>query len=113
MSTMGYFAPTNVHFGKGAEDKVGEVLKAQGASKVLVHFGTGSVKKSGLLDRVEEKLKEAGIDFVELGGVVPNPRVSLVRKGIELYKSEGCDYILSVGGGSAEMSGTSTAASAR
>ena len=98
---MGYFAPTKVYFGKGAEEKAGEALKADGATKVLIHFGTGSVKKSGLLDRVEANLNEAGIDFVELGGVVPNPRVSLVREGIELYKREGCDYILSVGGGSA------------
>ena len=100
MQIMEYFTPTHVYFGKGAEDKVGEALKANGATKVLVHFGGGSVKRSGLLDRVEAKLDEAGIAYVELGGVVPNPRVSLVRKGIELYKSEGCDFILAVGGGS-------------
>ena len=100
MSIMEYFTPTHVYFGKGAEEKAGEVLKAEGATKVLVHFGSGSVKKSGLLDRVEASLDAAGIKYVELGGVVPNPRVSLAREGIELYKSEGCDYILSVGGGS-------------
>ena len=100
MASIGYYTPTKVLFGKEAENQVGEVLKAEGATKVLVHFGAGSVKKSGLLDRVEAKIKEAGIDFIELGGVVPNPRVSLVRKGIEMYRDEGCDYILSVGGGS-------------
>ncbi|MBQ6623181.1 MAG: iron-containing alcohol dehydrogenase [Mogibacterium sp.] len=100
MSIMEYFTPTHVYFGKGAEEKAGEVLKAEGATKVLVHFGSGSVKKTGLLDRVEASLDAAGIKYVELGGVVPNPRVSLAREGIELYKSEGCDYILSVGGGS-------------
>lgn len=100
MSIMEYFTPTHVYFGKGAEEKAGEVLKAEGATKVLVHFGSGSVKKTGLLDRVEASLDAAGIKYVELGGVVPNPRVSLAREGIELYKSEACDYILSVGGGS-------------
>ena len=89
-----------MHFGAGAEDKVAEVLKAEGATKVLVHFGGGSVKRSGLLDKVEKLLSEGGIEYVELGGVVPNPRVSLVRKGIELVKSEGVDFILAVGGGS-------------
>ena len=100
MGIMEYYTPTHVYFGKGAEEKVGDVLKAKGATKVLVHFGTGSVKKNGLLDKVEAALDEAGIGYVELGGVVPNPRVSLVRKGIELVKSEGIDYILAVGGGS-------------
>ena len=100
MDIMEYYAPTHVYFGKGAENKVGEVLKADGATKVLVHYGMGSVKKSGLLDRVLGKLNEEGISYVELGGAVPNPRVSLVRKGIEMYNAEGCDYILSVGGGS-------------
>ncbi len=98
--TIGYYAPTKVYFGAGAENCVGEALKEAGAHKVLVHFGGGSVKRSGLLDRVEKLLGEAGIEYVELGGVVPNPRVSLVRKGIEIVNSEGIDFILAVGGGS-------------
>ena len=100
MSVMEYFAPTHVYFGPGAEDLVADVLKEQGARKVLLHYGTGSVKRSGLLDKVEGLLSDAGIGFVELGGVVPNPRVSLVRKGIELVEDEGVDFILAVGGGS-------------
>ena len=98
--SIGFYAPTNVTFGAGAEDKVAEVLKGYGAEKVLVHFGGGSVKRSGLLDKVEKSLTSAGIGFIELGGVVPNPRVSLVRKGIELVNNEGIDFILAVGGGS-------------
>ena len=100
MATIGYFTPTHVYFGIGVEDNVGEVLKEYGANKVLLHFGSGSVRRTGLLDNVEDKLKDAGIEYVELGGVVPNPRVSLVRKGIRLYNDEGCDFILAVGGGS-------------
>lgn len=100
MSTMGYYTPTKVYFGKGVEAKAGEVLKELGAKKVLLHFGGGSVKRSGLLDRVEKDLDANGIGYAELGGVVPNPRISLARKGIELVKSEGIDFILAVGGGS-------------
>ncbi|HHW94890.1 MAG TPA: iron-containing alcohol dehydrogenase [Mogibacterium sp.] len=98
--SVGLYTPTDVHFGKGAEDKVGEILKDYGVKKVLVHYGTGSVKRSGLLDKVEKDLQENGIEYVLLGGVVPNPRVSLVRKGIELAEKEGVDFILAVGGGS-------------
>lgn len=100
MGVMEYFTPTHVYFGAGAEDLAGEVLKANGAHKVLIHFGTGSVKKTGLLDRVEKNLTEAGIEFTELGGAVPNPRVSLVRKGVDIVNAEGIDFILAVGGGS-------------
>ncbi|MBR0399393.1 MAG: iron-containing alcohol dehydrogenase [Mogibacterium sp.] len=100
MAIMEYYTPTHVYFGSGAADKAGEVLKAAGASRVLLHFGTGSVKRSGLLERVEKDLTAHGIEFVELGGVVPNPRVSLVRKGIELVKEKGIDFIFAVGGGS-------------
>ena len=100
MASIGYYAPTDVYFGAGAEDKVAEILARYGAHKVLLHFGSGSVKRSGLLDKVEKLLTEKGIGFVELGGVVPNPRVSLVRKGIEIVNKEGIDFILAVGGGS-------------
>lgn len=100
MAMVEFYTPTEVYFGKGAENQVGEKLAAAGYKKVLIHFGTGSVKKTGLLDRVEANLKAAGIEYVEFGGVVPNPRISLARKGIELYNNEGCDFILAVGGGS-------------
>ena len=95
-----YYAPTHIYFGENAESKAGEVLKEQGAKKVLVHFGGGSVKRNGLLDRVEKDLKEHDIDFIEIGGVVPNPRLSLIYKAIEIGRKENVDYVLAVGGGS-------------
>ena len=95
------YTPTKVVFGKNTEAQVGDLVKAQNAKKVLIHYGSGSVIRSGLLDRVKASLDAAGIAYVELGGVVPNPRLSLVYKGIELAKAEGVDFILAVGGGSA------------
>ncbi|MBQ0050915.1 MAG: iron-containing alcohol dehydrogenase [Treponema sp.] len=95
-----YYAPTKVVFGKETESQAGKLVKEFGGSKVLVHFGGQSAKKSGLLDRVCASLKAEGIEYFELGGVVPNPRLSLVEKGIELCKKEGIDFILAVGGGS-------------
>ena len=100
MMNFEYFTPTKVVFGKGTVDKVGELVKAQGGTKVLIHYGGGSVKKTGLLDRVKAALDGAGIAHVELGGVVPNPRISLVREGLELCRKEGVDFLLPVGGGS-------------
>ncbi len=82
------------------EQQTGELVKAAGAKKVLIHYGSGSVIRSGLLDRVKETLCKEEIEYVELGGVVPNPRLSLVYEGIELAKREGVDFILAVGGGS-------------
>lgn len=67
----------------------------------MIHYGSGSVKRTGLLDKVKASLNEAKIDYIELGGAVPNPRLSLVYEGIELAKKEGVDFILAVGGGSA------------
>lgn len=100
MLNFNYYAPTKVVFGKDTETKAAQLVKEFGGSKVLLHFGGQSAKKSGLLDRVEKSLSDAGIEFVELGGVVPNPRLSLVEKGIEICKKEKIDFILAVGGGS-------------
>lgn len=100
MENFNFYAPTKVVFGKGAEEQVGALVKEQNCKKVLVHFGGQSAKKSGLLDRVYASLDAAGIDYVSLGGVVPNPRLSKVREGIELCKKEGVDFLLAVGGGS-------------
>lgn len=101
MNSFNYYTPTRVIFGRGAENQLGALVKAQGCKKVLIHYGMGSVKRSGLLDRVKTALEIEQIAYTELGGAVPNPRLSLVYKGIELAKAEGVDFILAVGGGSA------------
>ena len=95
-----YYTPTKVLFGEDAEMHAGEQLKAAGAKKVLVHYGSGSAVKSGLLGKVTDQLDKEGIPYVLLGGVKPNPRLSLVYEGVELSKKEGVDWILAVGGGS-------------
>jgi len=91
--------PTRIIFGKDTHKEIGTLLKPY-AKKVLLHYGGSSIKKSGLYDAVTASLKESNLDFVELGGVVPNPRLSLIREGISLCKKEGVDLILAVGGGS-------------
>ena len=96
-----YFTPTKVVFGKNSEENVADLIQEFGGKKVLIHYGGGSVIRSGLMQRVTDKLDAAGINYVKLGGAVPNPRLSLVYEGIELCKKEGIDFILAVGGGSA------------
>ena len=81
-------------FGKETEKKAGNEIKCFGGQKVLLHYGGGSIKKTGLYDKIILSLKENGLDFVELGGVSPNPVVSLVRKGIELCKENKVDFII-------------------
>lgn len=95
-----YYAPTKVIFGKGTENQIGDLVKQQKCRKVLIHYGSGSVKKTGLLDRIQKSLEAEGISYVSLGGVVPNPHLSLVYEGIELCRKEGVDFLLAVGGGS-------------
>jgi len=99
-SDFTYYTPTKIVFGKGAECQVGLLIKEEHCKKVLVHYGSASAKKSGLLDRITDSLTKEGIGFVTLGGVVPNPRLSKVQEGIDLCKKEGVDFILAVGGGS-------------
>ncbi|OJV42915.1 MAG: NADH-dependent alcohol dehydrogenase [Bacteroidales bacterium 36-12] len=101
MNNFSFYSPTYFVFGKERENEAGALVKRFGGKRVLIHYGGGSVVKSGLLERVKNSLSNADISFVELGGVVPNPRSGLVYKGIELCKKENVDFILAVGGGSA------------
>lgn len=95
-----FFAPTEVCFGKGTVDRVGEYVKKYHGTKVLIHYGGGSVVRTGLLERVKKSLDEAGLTHVELGGVVPNPHLSKVYEAIALCRKEKVDFLLAVGGGS-------------
>ena len=100
MKDFKYYTPTEVVFGKQSEEKVAELVKKYGGTKVLVHYGGQSAIKSGLLDKVCGLLSQEGVEYLMLGGVVPNPRLSKVYEGIELCRKEGVDFILAVGGGS-------------
>ena len=100
MKDFNYYAPTRVVFGRESEARLPELVKQYGGTKVLIHYGGGSARRYGLLDKVEQMLNDADIDFVELGGVVPNPLLSKVKEGIGLCCREGVDFILAVGGGS-------------
>ena len=94
------WTPTRVTLGKGAEDRLVEELRREGAKRVLIHYGSERIVKDGLMKRLTNQLDKEGISYVKLGGVQPNPRVSLVRKGIELSKAEDVDFIVAAGGGS-------------
>lgn len=109
MDSFVFHNATKILFGKDMEAQVG-VETAKHSRKVLLHYGQGSVKRSGLLDKVQAALKAAGVAYVELGGVVPNPRLSLVRTGIALCREQGIDFVLAVGGGSAIDSAKAIAA---
>lgn len=100
MLNFTFYSPTYFVFGKDTECQAGDYVRKFGGSRVLIHYGGGSVVRSGLLARVEQALTDAGVSFVELGGVMPNPRSGLVYEGIKLCKSEKIDFVLAVGGGS-------------
>lgn len=100
MKNFTLYTPTKIVFGKEVETETGRLAKEQGASKVLIVYGGGSVIKSGLLKSVQESLQKEGIAYTELAGVKPNPRMSLAREGVEKAISFGADLILAVGGGS-------------
>ncbi len=100
MKNFIFQAPTKIIFGKGAEDSVGKEAKKHGKT-VLLHYGTGSIKQYGLYDKVISSLKKEGMEIIELGGVLPNPRLGLVNEGIALCREKKVDLILAVGGGSA------------
>ena len=92
MKNFLYYTPTRVVFGKGAENDTGKLIKECGGKKILIHYGSGSVIRTGLLDRIIKSVHDENIAFVTLGGVVPNPRLSKVYEGIELCKKEKTDF---------------------
>ncbi len=100
MNNFNFYSPTYFVFGKETENQAGKYVQKFNGTKVLLHYGSGSVIKSGLIERVKKSLLASDIAFVELGGVVPNPRSGLVYKGIEICKNEKVDFVLAVGGGS-------------
>lgn len=100
MENFTFCSPTNFVFGKGTEEKVGELCSKYGAKKILIVYGGGSVVRSGLLDRVKDSLTKAGLVYTELGGVKPNPEDDKVREGIKMVREEGIDFLLPIGGGS-------------
>lgn len=100
MNNFTFHAPTEFAFGEGQEKQIGSLVRKWGGTKVLLHYGGGSIKRNGVYDAVTASLTSAGVPYVELGGVHPNPRSSKVYEGIELCRKEGVDFILAVGGGS-------------
>jgi alcohol dehydrogenase YqhD (iron-dependent ADH family) len=100
MKDFTYYAPTEVVFGRNSEKQIPELVKRYGGTKVLIHYGGHSAEKSGLLSEVCSMLSDCGIPYVKLGGVVPNPRLSMVHKAISICRQEGVDFIIAIGGGS-------------
>ena len=96
MNNFTFQSATKIIFGRDTEQQVGAEVKKH-ANRILLHYGGGSIKKSGLYDRVTVSLKENGVEFIELAGVQPNPRVSLVRKGIQLCRDNNIPFILLCG----------------
>ncbi|MGI6713810.1 MAG: iron-containing alcohol dehydrogenase [Bacilli bacterium] len=101
MRDFTYFNPTAIFFGRNQEKNIGKIVKEYGFSKIIVHYGQGSVVRSGLLKTVRSALKEEGINFIEIGGVQPNPDISLIREVMPRLKKEKYDLVLALGGGSA------------
>ena len=104
-----YYAPTEVVFGKSSEEHVAHMVKKYGGTKVLVHYGGQNAIRSGLLEKICTILSNEGIEYIKLGGVVPNPRLSLVHEGIACCLKEGVNFILAIGGGSVIDSGKAIA----
>lgn len=100
MNNFEFVSPTKIYFGKNQQNKIGQIIKEYGYKKVLLHYGKNSIKKIGLYDEVINSLKINNVQYIELGGVEPNPKISLVREGVKIAKKEQVDFILAVGGGS-------------
>lgn len=100
MENFMYYSPTRFIFGRGKEDEAGALIKAAGGTRVLIHYGGGSAVRSGLIDRISDSLKRAGLEIFLLGGVQANPKSGLVYEGVRICREENIDFILAAGGGS-------------
>ena len=100
MNNFEFYTPTHIYFGKGYADQIGSLIVKYGYHKPLLVYGGGSIKQSGLYNRVISALDAAGLSHAEIGGVEPNPKLALAKEGIRLCREEGCDVVLAVGGGS-------------
>ena len=105
-----YYAPTKVYFGKGKHKEVGAIIKGYGFKKIMIQYGKSSIKQNGVYDEVIASLKDNGIEFVQMGGVEPNPKLSFVYEAIKVARENDVEMILAVGGGSVLDSAKTTAA---
>lgn len=112
MRDFNFYTPTKIFFGKGKEKCVGEIIKGYGFKKIMLQYGMGSIKKSGLYDEVMTSLNENNIEVVEMGGVEPNPKYEFINKAIKVALEEKVELILAVGGGSVIDSAKFTAVGA-
>ena len=100
MNNFEFISPTKLYFGKKQEERIGEIISSYGFSSVLFVYGQNSIKRIGLYDKVIHSLNEHHIEYVELGGILPNPDIEDVKKGLDLVKKNNLELILCVGGGS-------------
>lgn len=100
MINFEFISPTKIFFGENQEENIGKIIKNYGFKNILFHYGTSSIFKTGLYDKVVKSLNENNINFIPLGGVTPNPKISLVREGVKIVKENNIEFILAVGGGS-------------
>ena len=109
MDNFTFFAPLYFAFGKGSQKKIGSLVRRFGGTKVLLHYGSGSVKQNGVYDAAVQSPRESGLTSIELGGVQPNPRSSL-DQGIGVCRAKNIDFVLAIGGGSVINSAKAIAA---
>lgn len=100
MNNFDFYSPTKIYFGKERENEIGYIIKSFGYCRIMLHYGQNSIKKNGLYERIVKSLNENSIEYVELGGVLPNPKVSLVREGVKMAREAKIEMILAIGGGS-------------
>ena len=101
MLNFEFSTPTKIIFGKGTHGEVGKEIKERGFHKVLIHYGGTFLEENGVLDTVHESLRDAGLEYIDFDGVIPNPKLKRAQEGVKICQRENVDFILAIGGGSA------------